>query len=60
MYQSFLRELEPSRRLYIAINNAAFLTLLQSEAIQMLLRVNRISLLVIDLDAEEVVLWSES
>jgi hypothetical protein len=60
LYRSFLNELEPDRHLYIALSHAAFLTLMRSEAIQMLLRVNHVSLLVVNLDSKEIVLWSEN
>jgi len=60
MYHSFLGELEPDRQLYIAISHAAFITLIRSEAIQMLLRVNHVPLLVVNLDTEEIVSWSKT
>lgn len=60
LYLAFLSELEPERKLYIALSTVAYASLSRSDAIQMLFRFSRASLLVVDIALEEVVAWIEN
>lgn len=60
LYLAFLSEIEAERKLYIALNQIAYATLSQSDAIQMLFRYNQVSLLVVDVDSEVIVSWIEN
>jgi hypothetical protein len=57
IYQSFLRRLEPERQLFVAISHIAYDTVFQDEAIQMLVEDRQMSLLVVNVDSQEVVQW---
>lgn len=57
IYESFLRRIEPDRYIFVAISQEVYLTLFQSEAIQMLIDDHKLPLLIIDTDSQEVVQW---
>ncbi|MDQ3249694.1 MAG: XisH protein, partial [Chloroflexota bacterium] len=57
IYLSFLEQVEPERKLYIAISHPLSISAFQNEAVQMLVRRNHIALVVVDVVSEEVVQW---
>ena len=57
LYLSFLQQIEPERRLFLAVSHITYETILQGEAIQMLLDVNHVPLLVVQTEHEEVLKW---
>lgn len=57
MYRGFLRELEPERKLYIAINLQTYHSVFQRASIRFLRVENQMSLLVVDVAQEEVIEW---
>jgi hypothetical protein len=57
LYLSFLQKIEPERKLYLAVSHLTYDTVMQGEAIQMLIEVNHMPLLVVQTDNEEVLKW---
>ena len=57
IYLSFLEQVEPERKLYLAISHPLSISAFQNEAVQMLVRRNHIALVVVDVVSEEVVQW---
>lgn len=57
LYLSFLRRLDPSRKLYVGLSDVVYQTVFKREAVQMLMEDNHVSLLVVNTDQEEVVEW---
>jgi len=57
VYSSFLQELDPERKVYLAISEVIYSTIFQEEAFQMLVRHNNLRLIVINIEIEQVVLW---
>lgn len=60
VYFSFLRRLEPERKLYLATSDLAYNTFIGSKAIQMLLADYKVRLLVVNPEKKEVTQWIES
>ena len=60
VYRRFLQKSESSRQLYLAINYLIHETDFQAEAVQMLLQEEQVSLLVVDVTAEEVKQWIQN
>ena len=60
VYLAFLERVEPDRKLYLATTEVAYNTLYNSAAIRMLLDVYKVSLIVIDIEKEEVIEWIPS
>lgn len=59
MYQVFLAEIEPDRKLYLAIGMKAYYDIFRLEAVQLLIQHFAIPLIVVDIEGEEVVEWIE-
>ena len=59
MYRAFLAEVEPDRKLYLAISEKAYYDTFRLEAVQLLVRRFAIPLIVVDVGQEEVVEWIE-
>jgi len=57
LYLSFLQKIEPERRLYLAVSHITYDTVMQGEAIQMLIEVNHVPLIVVQTENEEVLKW---
>lgn len=57
IYLSFLKRIEPDRKLYIAIPDVVYALFVESQAIQMLLHDNNVPLIIVNPDTEEVVEW---
>jgi hypothetical protein len=57
LYRDFLSELEPDRKLYLAVSDKTYSDLFALKAIQFIVRRHQIALLVVRLDTEEVVEW---
>lgn len=57
VYRRFLQKSESPRQLYLAINYLIHETDFQTEAVQMLLQEEHVSLLVVDVATEEVKQW---
>lgn len=59
MYRAFLAEVEPDRKLYLAISEKAYYDTFRLEAVQFLVRRIGIPLIVVDVEKKEVVEWIE-
>ena len=57
LYRGLLEVTEPNRQLYLAVSDAVYEKIFLREAIQLILRRNRIRLVVVDLTREEIVQW---
>lgn len=57
VYLSFLRRIEPERTLYVGISDLVYDSVFQREAVQMLVEDNKVSLLIVDVETEEVIKW---
>lgn len=57
VYRTFLRRVDPDRKLLIGISHITFDTIFQSKAIQILIDELSVSLLVVNIDTEEIVQW---
>ncbi len=57
MYQAFLAEIEPDRKLYLAISAKAYHDTFRLEAVQLLMKRFAIPLIVVDVEQQEVVVW---
>ena len=61
LYRSFLRRLEPERKLYIGLSHLAYNSYFKkSPALQMLMEDNQVSLLVINTIGENIELWVQN
>jgi hypothetical protein len=59
MYQTFLAEVEPERKLYLAISETAYHDTFRLEAVQLLMKRFAIPLIVVAVERKEVVGWIE-
>jgi hypothetical protein len=59
MYQVFLAEIEPDRKLYLAISTKVYHDIFRLEAVQLLIKRFSIPLIVVDIETPEVVEWIE-
>jgi hypothetical protein len=59
MYQAFLAEIEPDRKMYLAISDRAYHDVFRLEAVQLLMRRYPIPLIVVDVERKEIVEWIE-
>ena len=59
MYRAFLAEVEPDRKLFMAISTQTEREIFQLNAVQFLVKQFAISLIVVDVTKKEVVSWSE-
>jgi hypothetical protein len=57
LYLSFLEVIEPDRQLFIAISDSVYENFFQRKSIQLLIERNRVPLLVVSIEMEEVVTW---
>lgn len=57
VYRIFLRRVEPERHLFVGISHTTFDTIFQSKAIQVLVEELNVSLVVVNTDIKEVLLW---
>lgn len=57
IYYSFLEEIEPERRLYVAISTTVYATIFQRPSIQLLLKKGNLPLIIVDLAREEITEW---
>ena len=57
MYRAFLAEVEPERKLYLAISEKAYHDTFRLEAVQLLIKRFAIPLIVVDVEQKEVVEW---
>lgn len=55
-----MKKLEADRKLYIAVSHIAYDNVFQSQAVQMLIKENNVSLVVVDVVTEEVVQWIQN
>jgi len=58
LYLSFLEEIEPERKLYIAVSNAIYDNVFCRKSIQFLIRRNNVPLIVVNIVKEEIVTWT--
>lgn len=57
IYRMFLEQIEPERELYLAIASRVYETFFQLKAIQHIVERYQLSLLVVDLQKQEIVTW---
>ncbi len=57
LYRGLLELIEPDRQLYLAVSDTVYESFFLREAIQVILRRNKIRLAVVDLVREEIVQW---
>lgn len=57
IYQSFLEETDPERKLYLAISDKAQHDLFELEAVQLIIQRYTVSIIVVNLSQEEIVEW---
>jgi hypothetical protein len=57
MYLTYLAELEPERKLYLAISMKAYHDIFSLEAVQLLVKRFTIPLIVVDIERQEIVVW---
>ena len=58
LYLSFLEEVEPDRKLYIAISDTVYDNIFCRKSIQFLIQRNQIPLIVVNITKEEIVTWT--
>ena len=58
LYLSFLEEVEPDRKLYIAISDTVHDNIFCRKSIQFLIHRNQIPLIVVNITKEEIVTWT--
>lgn len=58
LYLNFLEEVEPDRKLYIAINDTVHENIFCRKSIQFLVRKNQIPIIVVNIQREEILLWT--
>ncbi len=59
LYLSVLEEVEPDRKLYLAIGNAAYDELNQIKAFGLIVKRFQVALIVVEATTEEIVAWKE-
>lgn len=59
VYRTYLHEIEPERILYLAIDNETYTELFYDVSGQILLDVNRIRLIVVDQEQQEITQWTK-
>jgi hypothetical protein len=59
VYRIFLRRVDPDRHLFVGISHNTFESVFQSRAIQILMEELAVSLLVVNTDTQEVLLWMQ-
>ncbi|MBI1927816.1 XisH family protein [Candidatus Poribacteria bacterium] len=57
MYQTYLAEIEPDRKLYLAISTKAYHDIFSLEAVQLLVQRFTIAIIVVNIEREEIVTW---
>ena len=57
MYQVFLAEVEPERKLYLAVSAITYHDVFRLEAVQLLMKRFAIPLIVVDIEPQEVIEW---
>jgi len=58
VYLSLLEVVEPERQLYLAISEQTYRDLFQLEAVQVIVRRYKLALLVVNIQQEEVIVWT--
>ncbi len=59
MYRTYLAELEPDRKLYLAISMKAFHDIFELDAVQLLVQRLAIPHIAVDIASEEIVVWND-
>ncbi len=57
LYHSLLELKEPERKLYVAVSHISYDSVFQGKAVQMLIRRNKVPLIVVNIVIEEVIKW---
>jgi XisH protein len=60
VYLTFLENVEPERKLYLATSDLTYGIIAESKAIQMLLHKYQISLLIVNPERKEIIAWMQS
>ena len=58
LYRGLLELIEPDRELFLAVSETIYESFFQREAIQVMVRRNRIKLAVVSLEKEEIIQWT--
>ncbi len=59
MYQTYLAEVEPERKVYLAISTKTYHDTFQLKAVQRLVQRFTVALMVVQIEQKEIVAWSE-
>ncbi len=59
IYRGFIEVIEPERKIYLAISEDVFEQFFSRSAIQFIVKRFQVSLLVVDVDKEEVIKWKD-
>lgn len=59
IYRGFIEVIEPERKIYLAISEDVFEQFFSRSAIQFIVKRFQVSLIVVDVDKEEVVKWKD-
>ena len=59
LYRTFMGQVDPGRKLYLAVSESTYLTVFSRRAVQFLVGRQDLALLVVSLTTEEVVTWTE-
>lgn len=58
LYLGFLELIDPDRKLYLAIGDKTYTSLFMQKAIQVIVQRYQLPLLVVNIEAEEIVIWT--
>lgn len=59
MYRAYLAQIEPDRKLYMATSTRAYRAVFSLKAVQFLVQQFAIPLIVVDIEREEVIIWTD-
>ena len=59
MYRTYLAQIEPDRKLYMAASVRAYRNVFTLQAVQFLVQQFTIAIIVVDIEREEVIAWNE-
>ncbi|GEM_PF-5086103 len=60
LYQGFLELVDPERKLFLAVSRGVYNGLFSQRAIQVIAQRYKLPILVVDVESEEIVVWTKS
>ena len=57
IYQTLLPEVRPEYKLYLAVNDVTYINDFQRQSVALILKKNKVALLVVDVESEDVMEW---